>query len=89
MAVFATGVPFKGSIGVPFEGSKGVPHEGSIRVPFEGSIGVPFKGSIISDPLRVNPRNLEHGFRTINAGISDTLAYGNEDDAVPTFWLLL
>ena len=37
--------------------------KGSFKDSFEGS----FKGSI------VNPRKLEHGFRTISAGISYTL----------------
>ena len=37
----------------------------------------------------VNPRKLEHGFRMIIAGIPSTLPLGQEDNDVPTFWLLL
>ena len=37
----------------------------------------------------VNPRKLEHEFRMISARIPSTLPPGNEDNDVPTFWLLL
>ena len=37
----------------------------------------------------VNPRKLEHGFRRIRAGIPYTLPSGQEENDVPTFWLLL
>ena len=37
----------------------------------------------------VNPRKLEHGFRMISAGIPYTLPQGQEENDVPTFWLLL
>ena len=37
----------------------------------------------------VNPRKLEHRFRMILAGIPYALLYGQQDNDVPTFWLLL
>ena len=37
----------------------------------------------------VNPRKLEHGFRMISAGIPYTLPLGQEENDVPSFWLLL
>ena len=37
----------------------------------------------------MNPRELEHQFRMIHAGIAYTLLYGHEANDVPTFWLLL
>ena len=37
----------------------------------------------------VNPRKLEHGFRTISAVIPYTLPYKQEENDVPSFWLVL
>ena len=37
----------------------------------------------------MNFRKLEHGFRTISAGISYTLPEGHEDSDIQSFWLLL
>ena len=37
----------------------------------------------------VNPRKLEHGFRMMSAGIPYTLPLGQEENDVPSFWLLL
>ena len=37
----------------------------------------------------MNPKKLERGFRMISAGIPKTLPYGQEENDVPTFWLLL
>ena len=37
----------------------------------------------------VNPRKLEHGFRTISAVIPYTLPYKQEENVVPSFWLVL
>ena len=63
-----------------FEGSKGLGFRGFV---VHGVCSGAFVGSI------VNPRKLEHGFRMISAGIPYTLPLGQEENDVPSFWLLL